>query len=522
MSSTSSLLLVLLLLVVAVVARTGSHCLDEEGQIVKCERRSRSRSSPAVPTLTAASTSTREPQWKKGSRAWLEKQGITVRQIPRTSDDDRREQIGISGSNTRSSRRSTEGRKDHDISDDRGKNAKGESSKSSDNWRKWLENKRSASRASKRAAIPPSTQQLGGDHETAPSNGEEWQGFSTKPEYAFRPPGQLGLSVIRHTSTPPYKSEKPVRVLKIAPASNFAAASRAMPVVNFASSLVNRAIPNAPHRLEAPYDRSSGPVRLMIFKLPSTGSTFFTELLQNTPHVWIAKELLTGADAAKSSQWLSAQMQNALTRPTRNHNLGVEPGIKAPHVIGFTVCPVVLPNADFKAAVDQLSAPRNQMRVAALVRSNSVKHAVGIYRAAQLRAKCHSNNVRAGSCALDSTRLDMSVPEFQQHLRTAVLHTHAMLGAAYSTCYPVYEVVYEDLQRSPESTLRGLFEFLGLPFTGPSMTGASTKKFTSDNLRDILMNYDAISTFLERRAPCLLPQLRATGPESFAHCGTLF
>jgi membrane protein required for beta-lactamase induction len=45
-----------------------------------------------------------------------------------------------------------------------------------------------------------------------------------------------------------------------------------------------------------------------------------------------------------------------------------------------------------------------------------VKHAVGIWRAAALRAKCHSNNVRAGDesrCALPEQGLHIAVPDFQ-------------------------------------------------------------------------------------------------------------
>ena len=102
-----------------------------------------------------------------------------------------------------------------------------------------------------------------------------------------------------------------------------------------------------------------------------------------------------------------------------------------------------------------------------------------------------------------------------------------MLGAAYSTGLPVYEITYEDLQRDHLGTLSKLFSTsFGFNLSDLLQRGrapsASTKKFTTDDLRKLLANYDSIEEFLMRRAPCLLPQLRAIGPESFAHCGTLF
>jgi hypothetical protein len=58
----------------------------------------------------------------------------------------------------------------------------------------------------------------------------------------------------------------------------------------------------------------------MIFKLPSTGSTFFAELLQAVPQVHVAKELLTASDAAKPTEVLTGAMINAMKQPMRGHN----------------------------------------------------------------------------------------------------------------------------------------------------------------------------------------------------------
>merc|ERR1712023_163367 len=39
-----------------------------------------------------------------------------------------------------------------------------------------------------------------------------------------------------------------------------------------------------------------------------------------------------------------------------------------------------------------------------------------------------------------------------------------------------------------------------------------------DNLRNVLSNYDEIKNYLNRTAPCLLPQLQASRMVSFAPC----
>ena len=104
-----------------------------------------------------------------------------------------------------------------------------------------------------------------------------------------------------------------------------------------------------------------------------------------------------------------------------------------------------------------------------------------------------------------------------------------MLGAAYGTGKAVYELTYEDLQRDASATLSTFFaSFLEVPLSDLGGTKAhhhplaTTKKFTPDDMQELLANFDAIKEYLERRFPCLVPQLFARGPASFAHCGALF
>ena len=73
------------------------------------------------------------------------------------------------------------------------------------------------------------------------------------------------------------------------------------------------------------------------------------------------------------------------------------------------------------------------------------------------RAQCHTNNVRAGDetrCALP-TRAAVDLHDFQKQLKTAALHTAAMLGAAYSTGRDVYEVRLDWRGRGRELIIAG-------------------------------------------------------------------
>ena len=336
-------------------------CLDADGELTPCVRQNRPERRQEM-----------VPPWKK----WLAKKGEQVEKV--------------SGQQALSDEKSSSSRKA---------------------WRQWLEKQKSPHPPLPRLTTDSSTTAT---KTSADELGEKWESL-TEPEYVFRPPGQLGLSRINVPLGPPMKTSAPVRVLKVPSEAAFAQATASTPY-NFAGSMLNRAIPNALHEL--PKEHRDLPLRLIIFKLPSTGSTYFTELLQSIPQVHIAKELLTGADASKSTVWLTAQMTNALTHPMRGHNQGIESGVHIPQaVLGFTVCPIVLPNADFRAPIVQLKLPSSVFRVIALCRSNHVKHAVGLYRAAMLRAKCHSNNIRADTerkCTISNSQLDLSVSEFKQ------------------------------------------------------------------------------------------------------------
>lgn len=99
------------------------------------------------------------------------------------------------------------------------------------------------------------------------------------------------------------------------------------------------------------------------------------------------------------------------------------------------------------------------------------------------------------------------------------------MDVVYSIGVPVFEITYEDLQRDEHGTMSKLFAWLGKPeLAGEKPTGAADGwvKRTSDNLKNVLNDYDEIEQFLittpKDPARCLLQQLRSEEPVSFPPC----
>jgi len=105
------------------------------------------------------------------------------------------------------------------------------------------------------------------------------------------------------------------------------------------------------------------------------------------------------------------------------------------------------------------------------------------------------------------------------------------------TAQSYIQVTYEDLTSDPGTTLTELYRFFGLDLAQLMTAGgsnhhngglaallkkATTKKFTSENLEQLLANYGELSDWLSAKAPCYWPMLAAKGPESFAHCPLRF
>ena len=201
-----------------------------------------------------------------------------------------------------------------------------------------------------------------------------------------------------------------------------------------AATALNRHCPEWPHVASAAKP-AKGHAAVMIFKLATTGSTWFSDVLNALPNVSIAQELITG-DHTKvtigSSQEhrLVAQMRRALITPTGDHGRPLKGGRAAPKdgwsLVGFTLNSKNLPFADYRAVLTGLPPPVGSARAVVFHRSNMIKYAVGLWRSKQLHkaAGCHTNNVRAKNvaqvkaCALPET--GEAIPPQMMQVRTCV------------------------------------------------------------------------------------------------------
>lgn len=120
-------------------------------------------------------------------------------------------------------------------------------------------------------------------------------------------------------------------------------------------------------------------------------------------------------------------------------------------------------------------------------------------------------------------KVKMPVEEFEKRLRDAFWKVGTMIGVAILTEVDFYEVTYEDLQADAVGTIRGVMEYLGkgsLFEKKPVASMAVVKNYIP--LHDVLTNYAEIEGYLKKNAPCLLPQLDAKVPTSFAPCPNPF
>ena len=74
----------------------------------------------------------------------------------------------------------------------------------------------------------------------------------------------------------------------------------------------------------------------------------------------------------------------------------------------------------------------------------------------------------------------------------------------------VFELTYESILGDRDKALNALFAWFGKRWRG-AVDKDTYEKATSEDLRH-LPNYADIERFLQREAPCLLPQLRETTP----------
>ena len=289
---------------------------------------------------------------------------------------------------------------------------------------------------------------------------------------------------------------------------------------------------------------------VVIFKLPRSGSSWFTQELNAFSAVFISKEIVQRSDkAAFSNAEMESHFIAAMRAPTGklsstrdflptgryvedyllHKSLKVLTSLK---IVGFSVNPEHCRDVSWRRVA---AAVPKTVHAVALVRSNLIKSALSGFRGKQTTEMCGSSNLRWNSnCTLPAS-VDWSVDEFFSQVDTWQVRYdefNRFIGGLKGQGLSVQTVYYEDLQRNLKGSMVELFVAAGLgskdateiassrPTLGSQPQTGWLKRSTED-LSKILSGFKAIEAALqERKCTCLLEQLRVTEARVFA-CSSL-
>lgn len=214
--------------------------------------------------------------------------------------------------------------------------------------------------------------------------------------------------------------------------------------------------------------------RFVILFPGRVGSTFLVSALDAHPDIEAKGERLDPlrADgAAAQLDW------------TRRYLRG--PVVNRHRAVGFkTKLRDVVDQDAFGTLLHDLDA-----RIILLDRRNDVKHVVSRITARELKDTTGRWNRYAGDGGGRAGAVRIDPDDFDERLRAVVAEKASIVDYVGRLGLPSLYVDYEDLLAEPDATFGAVLRFLGLPST--PMTGATVKN-TSDNLRDVIENFDEV------------------------------
>ncbi|KAJ1454689.1 hypothetical protein M885DRAFT_587979 [Pelagophyceae sp. CCMP2097] len=245
-------------------------------------------------------------------------------------------------------------------------------------------------------------------------------------------------------------------------------------------------------------------VPFMGIKLAATGSTWWAEQLNKQRSVDITEEIFTS-----NSRESARRRQELMLKKLR---CGGDAAVK-----GFTINPKNSPGVHWAAVASSAG-----VKVVKYTRTNLVKVAVSMIRKKMniCNGKPNVHNVNS-SCGEEKKKFDMK--DLRSYLLTYATNVWELEAAASAaaTVAKVYTMTYEELQMDEYAAMKKLFTFLGRPdLVKPAPKSALLKK-TTDDLRDVIINFKEVETFFASLgvAECpLLQMLHATEPAVFLKC----
>jgi LPS sulfotransferase NodH len=203
-----------------------------------------------------------------------------------------------------------------------------------------------------------------------------------------------------------------------------------------------------------------------------SGSTYLISALDAHPAITAKGEVLDP---------IRPQGPEAQLDWTRRYFRG--PVVNRSKAVGFkTKLRDVLDQDGFARLLEEFDA-----RLIYLDRRNDVKHAISRITARRLKDSTGRWNRYDGDATLEA--FDVDLDDFAERL-TAVEEEKATIAEYVGAVdRPLLHLDYEDLLAEPDPTFHRVLAFLGLP---PAPIRGNTLKNTSDDLRDVVANFDAL------------------------------
>ena len=270
--------------------------------------------------------------------------------------------------------------------------------------------------------------------------------------------------------------------------------------------------------------------RLVVLKVPHSGSTWFAALLNRFPRSYVKEESIDKKRTKKvNPSAIREHVGTSLIRPTdkmvasRNGKHAFSPRAKnfdcggcELALLGLTMCPMRSePPYDFPQGVTAAIFHQTvKFRTIFWARTNVVKMSFAS-NGSKNRTKAFVKE--NPSCHTFARNLGYKIAQLRS--LDALYDERRKVDPAL-----VLKVRYESMQLDEAGTLATVARFLGVeaPRRFLKSSTAVGEKRASDDLRDVVKNYDEIHKWLAPKgvlaSPCLLKMLAVRGPQVFEPC----
>lgn len=225
-----------------------------------------------------------------------------------------------------------------------------------------------------------------------------------------------------------------------------------------------------------------------VLKLAETGSTWFFSLLDANHNYKFEKEIYTRDDIHIAVSKKEKVLKSVLSCNHFNSHRPVQ---------GFTINAKNSPGLNWTAVIDETNGYVITWR-----RSNLIKTCVSIYRKAVQHVCGGQNNVHKDSLSCINEKFTLHLDRFIETIVSQAGYYARLEEASDAACRGTkgrnMTVFYEDMQADQQREMEKVANFFGNRNYSKQQGNADTVKKTSDNLKDLVLNYDEVIAALKQ------------------------